>query len=147
MRVVAGVVVIVVAGVLVGVLAAADVAQGDVVGDGERRRAVGGRAVDDPGHALLEPGAVDHEQIGVLHRLGLAGRGRELVRVGPDRHDHVDVRLVADELPCDIAQDARRDDHVRPVRRRVGPGVAAAPRSDDAEQRQRAATENRSHAS
>ena len=109
----------------------------DVVGERERRRRRG-RSMTSA-MPCLEAGAVDDEQVGVGHRLGLARRRRELVGIGADRHDHLDVGLVADDLAHDVAEDARGDDDVRPL----VAGVRPRPPHDASTTQSE--TENRSH--
>ena len=112
----------------------------DVVGDGEDRRAVGLDRLDDPLHALLEVGAVDDDEVGPGHVVGLARRQARLVGVGAPRHEHVDRRLVAHEVLDHVAEHGRRDDDRGAVTGRAGAAAARRQRpagQGDASERER----------
>ena len=108
----------VVAGVLVALLRGAfllvivvvvELEQLDVIGELEHRCTRRLDLLDDVDHPFFESSAVDDEQVGVLHRLGLLRRRCEVMRIGTDRHDHLDLGQVADRLGHDVAQDVGGD--------------------------------------
>ncbi len=109
---------------------AVELEQLDVIGELEHRRARRLDLLDDVDHPLFESGTVDDEQVGVLHRLGLLRRGGEIMGIGADRHDHLDLGQVTDGLGHDVAQDVRGDHDLRQLtvgrRRRRTPSVPAA---------------------
>jgi hypothetical protein len=100
------------------------VQQGRVLRCGEHRCAGIGGLVDGVLQAVLEALAVDHHQRRVRHRLHLAGRRSELVGIGADREQDLDLGSVADDLAHDVAQDRGRHHDRRPVVARAL-GVAA----------------------
>ena len=96
-------------GVALLVVIAVELEEFDVVGELEDGRSGRLDLLDDVDHALFESGAVGDEQVGVLHRLGLLRRRCEVMRVGADGHDHLDLGQVADRLGHDVAEDVRGD--------------------------------------
>ena len=62
---------------------------------------------------LFQAEAVAHQQRSPHHRLDVAGRGTEVVRVLSVGDDDLDNRRVADELLHDIAEDRVGDDDDR----------------------------------
>ncbi len=79
--------------------------------------------VDDADHPGFEAGAVRDEQVGVFHRLRLSRRRGEVVRLRPDRHDHLDVDETVGGSIDDVAEDVGRDDDRAVDRRPSSPSL------------------------
>ena len=84
--------------------------------------AIGLRPLDEVQQALLEPGAIDHEQVGLPHRGRLLCRSLEVVGIRADRHDRGHVGRTRHDLGHDMAEDVRGHHHARsPAARRRTP--------------------------
>jgi hypothetical protein len=92
----------------------------------ERRDAVLLGRLDRVGEALLEPGAVGDQRVGVAHGGDLLGGRLELVGGGPRGHHHLDVGLVTDQVGDHVAQHVGRHHHVGAAVRRTGRTVVVA---------------------